>query len=145
SLVVEVPFDLFRKFLSVFWQEQFPPGQTWEGTFPFPGGFLIGGLMVVNLLAAHALRVRLPWERSGIILIHSGLLLLFLGEFMTRMYAVEQQMAITEGSSANYAEDTRNEELAFIDSSDPTKDKVVVLARNRLRDAKPGERITHED
>ena len=55
SMVVWVPFELFHKFLTVFWKEQFPANESaWGGTFPFPAGQLIGGAMLVNLLAAHA-------------------------------------------------------------------------------------------
>ena len=33
---------------------------------PYPGGWLIGSAMLVNLLAAHAIRFRLAWNRVGI-------------------------------------------------------------------------------
>jgi ABC-type transport system involved in cytochrome c biogenesis permease subunit len=145
SFVVWVPFDLLNKFGSVFWHDQFSAAEPWKGTFPFPGGYLIGGLMIVNLLAAHALRFRLSWKRSGVLLIHSGLLLLFAGEFITREYAVEQQMTIPEGGGASYAEDTRNVELAVIDPSDPGVDHVSVISQKRLRSARPGERISSPD
>ena len=146
STVVWVPFELTHRFLGVFWKEYFPPGESpWTGSFPMPGGLGIGVVMVVNLLAAHAVRFRLSWKRAGIFLIHSGVVLLFVGEFVTREYAVEQQMTIPEGGSANYAEDTRNAELAFVDRSAPDGDRVTVVTQKRLMAAKPGERITHPD
>jgi ABC-type transport system involved in cytochrome c biogenesis permease subunit len=144
SLVVWVPFELIHKFLGVFWKEQFPGGEpAWTGTFPLPAGQLIGGLMLANLLAAHATRFRLAWKRLGIFLIHGGLILLFVGEFITREYAVEQQMRIKEGESVNYAEDTRNYELAFIGKSDPNADRVTVVPQDALK--KPGARVAHPD
>jgi ABC-type transport system involved in cytochrome c biogenesis permease subunit len=143
SWYVNVPFDLFNKFLSVFWEEWFPSGKHWPGHFPFPAGKLLGGLMLVNLLAAHALRFRLTWKRSGVLLIHSGLLLMFAGEFVTREFAVEQRMTIDEGQSVDYTEDTRNVELAIIDTSDPKTDRVAVIPQSLLK--KPGTRITHPD
>ncbi len=145
SLGVWVPFELIHKFLGVFWKEQFPASEAWKGHFPFPGGLGIGVVMVVNLLAAHAVRFRLSWKRSGIFFIHSGVLLLFVGEFITREYAVEQQMTIPEGGSANFAEDTRNAELAFVDTSAPDADRVTVITQKRLMAADPGQRITHPD
>jgi ABC-type transport system involved in cytochrome c biogenesis permease subunit len=143
SWVVDVPFDLFAKFLSVFWKEWVPAGTHWPGTFPFPAGKLIGGLMLVNLLAAHAVRFRLTWKRSGVLLIHGGLILLFVGEFITREYAVEQRMTIDQGQSANYTEDTRHVELAFIDKADPKYDTVSVIPQKLLKN--PKGRITHPD
>jgi ABC-type transport system involved in cytochrome c biogenesis permease subunit len=146
SWVVEVPFDLIRQFLSVFWSESFPPGgDKWGGWFPFPAGKLLGLLMLTNLLAAHAVRFRMTWKRAGIFLTHFGLILLFAGEFITREYAIEQQMSIAEGQTVAYAEDTRNLELVFTDRTDAKEDKVVTLSERRLRRARPGERISHPD
>jgi ABC-type transport system involved in cytochrome c biogenesis permease subunit len=147
SWYVMVPFELFHKFLGVFWKEQFPPDSpAWSGAFPFPAGKLLGGLMLLNLLAAHAIRFRLSWKRAGIFLIHSGLILLFVGEFITREFAIEQQMTIDEGSSTNFTIDTRNVELAFVDRSSPTEDRYTVISQRRLRTAaESGERIRHPD
>ena len=41
---------------------------------PFVGGYTIGGLMIVNLLAAHTVRFKLTWKRAGIVVIHLGLI-----------------------------------------------------------------------
>lgn len=147
SMIVWVPTDLIYKFLAVFWKEWFPPAApgvtTWHGSFPLPAGQLVGGLMIVNLLAAHVLRFRLTWKRSGIFLIHGGILVLFAGELITREFAVEQQMTIPQGTSVDFAEDTRSVELAFVDTSDPKDYKVAVISQKRLMRAKPGERISH--
>ncbi|MCI0703554.1 MAG: cytochrome c biogenesis protein ResB, partial [Planctomycetia bacterium] len=146
SWVVWVPFDLFHKFGQVFWKEAFTPGSHWKGEFPFPGGILLGAAMVINLLAAHIMRFRITWKRSGILLIHSGILLLFLGEFITREYAIEQRMTIDEGRSVNFTEDTRNVELAIIDKSPADTDRVTVIPQKILREAaNNGHRITHPE
>ncbi len=144
SWVVMVPTDLFRKFLTVFWKEAFPPdAPPWTTKFPFPAGFLVGLLMLINLLAAHATRFKLTWKRSGIFLIHGGMILLFVGEFVTRMYAIEQRMTIDEGKAVNFTEDTRTVELAVTDKSQPDTDRVVVIPQNMLKTATG--RITHPD
>lgn len=143
SWVVWVPFDLFNKFGQVFMAEHFVKGSQWDGHFPLPGGKLLGGAMLVNLLAAHLIRFRVSWKRSGILLIHSGLILLFIGEFVTREYALEERMSINEGAACNFAEDTRVVELAFVDKSDPAVDQGVVIPESMLRHAKG--RITNPD
>ncbi|MBN9517782.1 cytochrome c biogenesis protein ResB [bacterium] len=141
SWVVWVPTDLIRQFGSVFLSEWFPKDAVrWKATFPLPGGKLLGGLMLANLLAAHMVRFRLTWKRSGVILIHSGIILLFVGEFVTREYAVEQRMSIRQGATVNYTEDSRHMELAFVDSSDPKEDKVVAIPESLLRSG--GRRIS---
>lgn len=133
SWVVWVPVDLFRQFGSVFLSEWVSKTSRWGGSFPFPAGKLLGGLMLANLLAAHLVRFRLTWKRSGVILIHAGLILLFVGEFITREYAVEQRMRIREGSSANFTEDSRHMELVFVDSSAPGHDREVSVPERMLR------------
>ncbi len=103
------------------------------GGFPFPGGYTVGLLMVINLLAAHASRFIWSWKRSGIILIHLGLLILLAGQLITSLLAVESQMMIRQGQTAQYSEDTRVVELAVIDPADPATDKVTVIPQERLR------------
>ncbi|MDY3557146.1 cytochrome c biogenesis protein ResB [Gemmata sp. JC717] len=146
SWTVNVPFELFHKLLTKFWQQEFPAGGAeWKGSFPFPAGKAVGLAMLVNLLAAHATRFRLTWKRTGVFLIHGGLILLFAGEFVTREFAVEQQMQIEEGSSADFATDTRNVELVLVDPTNPGFDRVTAISQQRLTGVEPGERIRHPE
>ena len=113
---------------------------------PFPGGKLIGALMFINLVAAHATRFRLSWKRTGIWVAHSGIMLLFIGEAVTREFQVEQRMTIHEGESTNYTEDTRNYELAFTTSDGEGNDRVTVVPGSALvKSAKRKQRIKHDD
>ncbi len=109
--------------------------------FPFPGGYTLGALMLINLLAAHAVRFKFTLKRSGIILIHVGLILLIVGELLTSVFAVESQMMIDEGSTAFYSQDTRFGELAVIDpSASADSDLVVAFPESKLL---PGATIRH--
>lgn len=130
--VVWIPFQLLVQFGQVFFSDVFgvplvSPTASLPGSFPFPGGWAIGTVMMVNLLAAHFVRFQKSWKRSGILLLHSGLVVLFAGEFVTGQFAVEGQMQIREGGSSNYVVHGRSSELAIIDSSDPNEDQVVVV------------------
>ena len=167
-------------------------------TFPFPGGWLIGIGLLVNILAAHAVRFKIyargprltgglvvlaagallttlvimgvfnkdiahteddafwrvllrlgqgGWaavvlmigclmvfrKRAGIVLLHSGIILLLVHEVFTGVAAVEGRMRIAEGESANYVEHTRSVELAFTDRSDPESDHITVVPRKLLK------------
>jgi len=97
---------------------------------PFVGGYSLCILMLVNLLAAHAVRFKLNWKRAGILLTHAGLIVLLAGELVTGLFAVEWQMPIDEGSYANYAEDIREAEFAIIDPSPADHDGVVVIPQS---------------
>lgn len=140
SWVVMVPFDLFNKVGQVFFD--FPRDAKWEGSFPFPAGKLLGGAMLVNLLAAHLVRFKLSWKRSGILLIHGGLILLFVGEFVTREYAIEQRMVIPEGEAVNFTQDARICELAFVDASNPSGEKTTVVPESMLKEYAEAGRIS---
>lgn len=111
----------------------FPIETRVGGGFPFPGGWLIGSLLLANLLAAHAIRFKLSWKRSGILLIHAGLIIMMVSELTTGLFAVEGQMAIDEGGSSNAVIENRHSELAIIDSSNPKADDVVVVPGSLLK------------
>jgi hypothetical protein len=111
----------------------FPRDLHVAGAFPFPGGWLIGGLLLVNLLAAHAVRFRLSWKRSGILLLHAGIVVMMLSELVTGLFAVEGRMTIEQGGSSNFVEQSDKMELAIIDRSDPKTDDVVAIPGNFLK------------
>jgi len=97
-----------------------------------PGGWLVGGAMLANLLAAHAVRFRVGWSQVGIHLIHLGIVLLLVGEVLTATLAVETTMRIREGQAASYSFDVREVELAVVDPSPADVDMVTVIPQDRL-------------
>ncbi|MCC5829404.1 MAG: cytochrome c biogenesis protein CcsA [Phycisphaeraceae bacterium] len=114
-------------------------------SIPFPGGMTIGGLLLINLLAAHAMRFKLSSRRIGVLILHAGLIVLLAGEFVTALKAEEGMMTIDVGSSSRYVEDIRTVELAVIDPSDPEVDQLVLVPEARIKRAlKSGELITDE-
>lgn len=106
---------------------------VFPGGFPFPGGKLLGFALLVNLLAAHIVRFKLTWKRSGIFLIHGGLILMMVGEFITRQFAIEGNLTVPEGKSTNYVESRDNFELALITSPDGKTDKVIAIPGAKLQ------------
>jgi len=98
----------------------------------FPGGYLIGGLLLINLVAAHVYRFKLTWRKSGIFLTHIGLILLLLGQLFTGLWQEEYQMRLAEGETKNYSESYRNNELAIIETTDPKFDHVVAIPESLL-------------
>jgi ABC-type transport system involved in cytochrome c biogenesis permease subunit len=120
--------------------------RTWHvsGGFPFLGGWLLGGLLLANLLAAHAVRFKLSWKRSGVLILHAGLIVMMLGELVTGLFAVEGNMTILEKGSSTFTEVREKTELAVIDRSDPKVDNVVVVPGSLLRKARKGERISND-
>src|SRR6478752_3673879 len=93
----------------------------------FPGGHLIGAVLLVNLIAAHAKRFRWNWRKLGIHLTHAGLIIMLAGGLFTDLFAVESHMRLAGGDTKNYSEDPRRMELAVIDTSDAQLDQVTAI------------------
>ncbi|MFL6588980.1 MAG: ResB protein required for cytochrome C biosynthesis, partial [Chthoniobacterales bacterium] len=85
----------------------------------FPGGHLIGGTLLINLVAAHAKRFQWNWRKLGIHLTHAGLIIMLAGGLFTDLFAVESHMRLNIGDTKNYSEDPRRMEMAVIDTTDP--------------------------
>src|SRR5580692_12495421 len=78
-----------------------------------PGGYLIGTMLLLNLLAAHIYRFQLSVKKIGIQLAHAGVILLLVGQLATDMFAHESQISFSEGQTKNYSESAQYYELIF--------------------------------
>jgi hypothetical protein len=132
SVYVFVPFQVFVGFGHVFFgvPETF---RVWGG-FPYPGGFTLSILLLVNLLAAHLVRFKLSWKRSGIFLIHAGLILMLVGEWLSYpRFTSEGRLRIPEGQSSNYLFHTTACEIAIsTPTADGKQDDVIVVPESML-------------
>jgi len=99
----------------------------------FPGGHLIGAVLLVNLVAAHIKRFRWEGRKVGIHLIHAGLIIMLAGGLLTDLFAVESHMRIANGETKNYSEDSRRDELAVIDTTSPEFDQVTAIPEDILK------------
>ena len=88
--------EFFRSFF-VFWS---PAGSGFRLPI-FPGGYLVGSLLLINLFSAH-LRYYQPGKKKwGIVLIHLGVVLLLFGQLLTDMLSSESEMRIRNGGTKN--------------------------------------------
>src|SRR5207245_2764003 len=110
TLLAWIPWQVFVRFAQVFFHVD--QKVQVSGAFPFPGGWLLGGLLLVNLLAAHAVRFRLTWKRSGVLVLHAGLVVMMLSELITGLFAVESRMTIALGESVGFT-DVTSEPILF--------------------------------
>ncbi len=103
----------------------------------FPGGYLIGGVLLANLLCAQFLHFRLTWRNCGLHLTHFGLILLLVGELVTGLFSEESNLTLDTGATRNYAESTFDTELAIVDATDPAFDQVWAVPTDRLAARNP--------
>jgi Na+-transporting methylmalonyl-CoA/oxaloacetate decarboxylase gamma subunit len=139
--VYEVQHRYFETFLAVWhYPEQWPGADYFDRIpVPLPGGFLLGGLLVVNLLCAHFRHYRASLDRAGITLIHGGLLLLIVSGFATAYFQQEYYMWLNVGGRSDFIQSFRDVDLVLIDHTDPKDDLVVSIPSTRLQ---PGETIS---
>src|SRR2546421_11890964 len=79
--------EFFRSFF-IFWG---PKGAGWKMPI-FPGGYLVGGVLLINLVAAHFSRFKWTRKKAGIWLVHFGIILLLLGQLLTDMLSHESAL-----------------------------------------------------
>lgn len=98
----------------------------------FPGGYLIGGIFVLNLIFSQFRAGAIVPRKIGLYLVHGGLILLLLGQLITDMFQRETHMRLVEGQSSNYSESAFYHELAVMDTSHPDFDNVVAIPEQLL-------------
>jgi hypothetical protein len=92
-----------------------------------PGGYLIGTMLLLNLVAAHIYRFQLSTKKIGIQLTHLGVILLLVGQLVTDMKSRETQIRFVEGETKSYSESPRNYELIFTSDDGANGEQVVAI------------------
>ena len=134
--------EFFRSFI-IYWG---PKGASWRIPV-FPGGYLIGGVLLLNLVASQLRRFAFTASKIGLWMVHVGLILLLLGQLLTDLLSRESTLHLREGEARNYSETEREAELAVIDATDPDADKVVAIPQGVLASAEehPPRRLAVHD
>ena len=117
-----------------------PAGANWHVPV-MPGGYLVGIVLVLNLLAAHIHRFQFTRKKIGINLTHAGIILLLVGQLATDLLSDESLISFREGETRAFTESHRDNELAFIANAANGQDEVVSIPEQML--AEKGE-IAHE-
>jgi len=99
----------------------------------FPGGYLLGITLVLNLVAAHFRRFKFTKGKIGLFLIHVGLILLLIGQLLTDMLSQESVLHLRERQTKNYSESSDRMELAIVDATDKDTNKVMAIPDALLR------------
>lgn len=85
-----------------------------------PGGYLLGTLLLVNLVMSHIYRFQLAPKKIGIQITHLGVIVLLVGQLATDLLARELQMHFAEGETRNYSDSAGEYELVFISGKEVT-------------------------
>ncbi|MDW7995187.1 MAG: cytochrome c biogenesis protein CcsA [Gemmatales bacterium] len=96
-------------------------------SIPFPGGWLLGWALLINLLAALVMQFRLGWKWLGVWALHVGVIVLMFGELITGLAAVEANMVLQIGERCNFIEDSLRYEIALIRADRTDVEDAVVI------------------
>ncbi|MBD3347127.1 MAG: hypothetical protein GF401_18900 [Chitinivibrionales bacterium] len=78
---------------------------------PFPGTKLVIAVLSLNLIGSFFFRLRFAWKKIGILLVHFGIVFLFLAAGFTHYFASESYLSLHEGEQSRYSSSYRNWEL----------------------------------
>ena len=136
--------EYFESFFGIWYY----PEQFWGSEYlhsiplPIPGGYLLGGLLILNLTSAFLVRFQWTGKKIGIQLIHSGIILLLIGQLATQAIQEESKMQINKGEMTNYIERFHGVEFAIRDVTNPLKEKVITIPQELLEN---GELLFNEN
>jgi len=123
-------------------QKYFSSYIIWLGDIiPAPGGRITMIIMLVNLASMLFKHNIWKLKKAGIIIVHLGAVLLFIGSGVTAILSSEGNMVIDEGAQSNYVDDYHNMELAIINTSRENLDEYTVFDQPLL---KKGNKLSHE-
>jgi len=121
--------EFFRSFF-IYWS---PPELGWRIPI-FPGGYLIGGLLLANLVVYNFRFDRSGQRRkAGLVAIHIGVGLLLIGQLLTDVFSTESVLHLRQGETKNYSESSSHFELAVVDKTAPATDQVVAIPQEQLQ------------
>ena len=123
-------------------QKYFSSYIIWLGdTIPAPGGRITMIIILVNLASMLFKHNIWKLKKAGIIIVHLGAVLLFIGAGVTAIFSSEGNMVIDEGAQSNYVDDYHSMELAIVNTSKANLDEYTVFDQPLLIN---GNRLSHE-
>ena len=113
-------------------QKYFSSWIMWLKFFPTPGGRLTLLVMFINLSFFILKPSFWSFKKIGIIIIHSGVLLLLIGGGLTAWFSSEGMMAIEEGRSSNFIFNSYKKELVIANTNKDDYDEFIVISDKLL-------------
>lgn len=106
---------------------------TWFWFLPMPGGRFTLIVILINLSFFFFNKSIWKIKKLGIVILHLGGILLFVGGGLTAIFSSEGNMVIEEGAQTNYVEDYHFMELAIINTSASSFDEFTIFDQALLK------------
>lgn len=125
---------LYFESIFVVWPYREAGYSLQQPGLPMPGGYTLGALLLINLVLGFFRFMKISWKKSGIMLIHGGIVLLLVSGFMISAWQKEGQMRIDENGKNNFSLDPMSNEIVLIDKSAADFDSVTSIPESLLED-----------
>ena len=133
SVSMQAALDKCRQMFFEARPDPIPQEKLIEGGWPcFPGGYLLGSILLVNLTAAYYTRFVFSWKKAGIIMTHFGIIMLLVGQVLTDQLAIESYVAMNAGDRRNYSISHDYNELVVVTELEGGTNKVVSIPEKLL-------------
>lgn len=102
-----------------------------------PGAYLVMALLFVNLVCGAIIRAPKNWTRPGMLIAHTGILVLLLGGLVTYHFSIRGHMTLYEGESSNEFESYYDWEIAITQVGDTAEDRQWIIPQEDFTDLEP--------
>lgn len=110
-----------------------------------PGGYLLMVVLTINLLCGGILRMRKGWSQAGVLVMHSGILLLMAGAFITFKFSYDGHMTLYEDQRSNEFQSYHDWELTVTEGASDGEAKQLVIDDEALKRLADGSRKEFSD
>ncbi|MDP6905459.1 MAG: hypothetical protein QF406_13560 [Verrucomicrobiota bacterium] len=108
----------------------------------FPGGYLVGTLLLMNLLVAYYQRFEWSTKKAGVYVSHLGIITLLVGQIITDILQEESFVHLERGDRRNYSVSFDDNALVFMLPVAGGSNRVVSIPEKMLT---VGRKITHPE
>ena len=109
---------------------------------PLPGAYLLLVLLFINLVCGAIIRASKSWRRPGMLIAHSGILLLLLGSFVTYRYSINGNMRLYEGEASSEFESYTGWVLEIVSANAPAGAEALIIPESDFAAMEPDETRT---
>ena len=106
---------------------------------PLVGAYPLMALLFVNLVCGAIIRAPKNWRQPGMLISHSGIILLVLASYVTYSQSLSGNMTLFEGQSDNYFDDYFLWEVAITELDKPQGARTFTILHEQLEDFAEGE------
>lgn len=128
----------FESFFLIHWQTI----GSIQVPIPLVGAYPLMFLLFLNLVCGAIIRAPKNWRRPGMLIAHSGILLLVLAAFVTAQFSFNGHMTLFEGESSSKFDDYYKWEVAITELNQAKDARTFTIEDAQFGDMKPGEKRT---